>query len=99
MHVHAGTVWLVIEIINGQSCYHIKTDYVICSANQLTGFYRMVTLNHKIVNLVEGCLCNHSWVVLSNQNEVLSRRVIIEDCTEVSLPMKIQRLELTLRRN
>ena len=32
------------ELIKGQSCYHIETSPLICSTNQLTGFYMMVTL-------------------------------------------------------
>ena len=27
-----------------QSCHHIETSQLICSANQLTGFYMMTTL-------------------------------------------------------
>ena len=27
-----------------QSCHHIETSRLICSANQLTGFYMMATL-------------------------------------------------------
>ena len=31
-------------LIKRQSCYHIETSQLICSANQLTGFYMMATL-------------------------------------------------------
>ena len=41
MHLPAGTVGPVMQIINGQSCHHIQTDYLICYANHLTGFYMM----------------------------------------------------------
>ena len=32
------------ELIKCQSCHHIETNQLICSANQLTGFYMMETL-------------------------------------------------------
>ena len=31
-------------LINRQNCQHIETSQLICSANQLTGFYIMATL-------------------------------------------------------
>ena len=33
-----------ISLVKRQSCHHIETTQLICSANQLTGFYMMVTL-------------------------------------------------------
>ena len=32
------------DAIKRQSCHHIETSQLICSANQLTGFYMMATL-------------------------------------------------------
>ena len=33
-----------LYLIKRQSCHHIETNQLICSANQLTGFYMMATL-------------------------------------------------------
>ena len=40
-----------------QSCHHIETSQLICRANQLTGFYLMITLtfNELINPLVTWC--------------------------------------------
>ena len=32
------------RLIKRQSCHHIETSQLICSANQLVGFYMMATL-------------------------------------------------------
>ena len=32
------------NLLKGQSCQHIGTSQLICSANQLTGFYTIATL-------------------------------------------------------
>ena len=32
------------DCIKSQSCHHIESSQLICRANQLTGFYMMVTL-------------------------------------------------------
>ena len=32
------------NLIKRQSCNHIETSQLVCSANQLTGFYMMATL-------------------------------------------------------
>ena len=31
-------------LIKGQSCYHIENNQLICSENQLSGFYMMTAL-------------------------------------------------------
>ena len=36
--------FLFAKLINRQSCHHIETRQLICSANQLSGFYMMATL-------------------------------------------------------
>ena len=33
-----------LEPFNGQCSYHVETSQLICSANQMTGFYMMGTL-------------------------------------------------------
>ena len=32
-----------------QNCHHIETSQLICSGNQLTGFYMMVTLAFNVL--------------------------------------------------
>ena len=75
MHVPAGTVGPVMQIINGQSCHHIQTDYLISDllCKSFDWFLYDGNLNLKLVNFVGGCFSYYSEVVLSKQNEVLSQ--------------------------
>ena len=38
--------------IKRQSCHHIETSQLICSANQLIGFYMMATLAFNDLNII-----------------------------------------------
>ena len=46
----SGSALYVLELIKRQSCHHIETSQLICSANQMTGFYMMATLAFNELN-------------------------------------------------
>ena len=54
----------VFKLIKRQSCHHIESSQLICTTNQLTGFYVMATSAFKKLNLNqigERYYHEHSW--------------------------------------
>ena len=56
------------KLVKRHSCHHIETSQLTCSANQLTGFYMMVTL-----------VFNELIMIL---NFVFKSRLIIAKCCQ-----------------
>ena len=44
------------QLIKRQSCHHIETSQLICSANRLTGFYMIATLAFNELSLISSML-------------------------------------------
>ena len=51
--------------------HHIETSQLICSANQLTGFYMMRTL---VVNGLMQVMCDHLKMISINSSYMLNNR-------------------------
>ena len=51
--------------IKCQCCPHIETSQLICTANQLTGFYMRATLALNGLNLVAPAIINIIWILAS----------------------------------
>ena len=43
--------------IKHQSCHHLETSELICSTNQLPGFYMMTTLEFNALCMIILCAC------------------------------------------
>ena len=67
-------------LMKRQSCHHIETSQLICSINQLTGFFMMATLTFNKLNFFQ-CLLSDSIcfsvVHLLGRNSVLGDKIRI----------------------
>ena len=62
--------------IKHQSCHHIETSQLICTANQLTGFYMMPTLAfNELILLYKIKLCQKKVVEKLSFNELKIEKV------------------------
>ena len=90
------------QLIKDQNLHHIKTSRLISSANQLTGFYKIVTLTFNGSSII---LFNPFWTnalflypqkTSENPSLEYRSRTLVENGLRTALPVEIHLMPLLL---